>query len=253
MSYAIMRCKKLRGHGSVAASLQHCYRERPTHNADPERTASNEHYEAVKTTQAMGRLRALLPEKHRKDAVLTVEYMMTASPEWWQSATKDEQAAFFERSLQWLKDKYGAQNVFAATVHRDETTPHLSAYVVPVTADGRLSAKDYIGNRSKMQRDQSTFAAAVADLGLERGIEGSKASHVTIKEYYARAKAAVREIPVPEVPEPSLAALQPEGVRQGSPKSHVSGGVAVHQGAGSKGGSAANRAAKSQGSPPDAR
>ena len=58
----------------------------------------------------------------------------------------------------------------AAVVHRDEATPHLSAFVVPLTQDGRLSAKEFIGGRSKMRDDQSTYAESVKKLGLERGI-----------------------------------------------------------------------------------
>ena len=82
MAYAIMRAKKLANMGSVAASMQHCYRERNTHNADQERTPDNQHLVAKSTDEAMGKLRALLPEKRRKDAVLAVEYVMTASLEW---------------------------------------------------------------------------------------------------------------------------------------------------------------------------
>ncbi|MFW8412462.1 plasmid recombination protein, partial [Klebsiella pneumoniae] len=95
-AYAIMRCKKLATMGSVAAALQHCYRERETPNADAERTPDNEHRAATSTDAAMGRLRELLPEKRRKDAVLAVEYVMTASPEWWAKATPQQQAAFFD-------------------------------------------------------------------------------------------------------------------------------------------------------------
>ena len=87
MAYAIMRAKKLANIGSVAASMQHCYRERETHNADKERTPDNQHLGAKNTDEAMGKLRALLPEKRRKDAVLAVEYVMTASPEWFAKAT----------------------------------------------------------------------------------------------------------------------------------------------------------------------
>ncbi|MEY4592738.1 MAG: hypothetical protein RIR18_1633, partial [Pseudomonadota bacterium] len=92
MSFAIMRCKKLKGMGSVASSLQHCYRERETTNADAEKTPSNQHYVAGSTDEAMGNLRDRLPEKYRKDAVLAVEYMMTASPEWWEKASAQQQA-----------------------------------------------------------------------------------------------------------------------------------------------------------------
>ena len=185
MAFAIMRAKKLNSMGSVAASLQHCYRDRHTPNADAERTPDNEHQAAKSTDEAMGRLRELLPEKRRKDAVLAVEYVLTASPEWWDKATAAQQTDFFEQSKKWLAEKYGAQNVIVASIHRDETSPHLSAFVVPMTADGRLSAKDYIGNRQKMTADQTKFAKAVEHLGLERGLERSRATHTSIKQHYA--------------------------------------------------------------------
>lgn len=186
MAYAIMRCKKLVSMGSCAASLQHCFRERDTPNADKQKTPENEHKLAASTDEAMGRLRELLPEKRRKDAVLAVEYVMTASPSWWAEASKQQQKDFFDKAQSWLAQKYGAENIFAATVHRDEKTPHLSAFVVPITKDGRLSAKEFIGNRAKMTQDQTDFAKQVYDLGLLRGIEKSQAKHQTIKNFYAQ-------------------------------------------------------------------
>lgn len=185
MAFAIMRAKKLNSMGSVAASLQHCYRDRDTPNANQARTADNEHHAAQSTDEAMGKLRDLLPDKRRKDAVLAVEYVMTASPEWWETATAAQQADFFEQSKDWLAKKYGAENIVTASIHRDETSPHLSAFVVPMTADGRLSAKEFIGNRSKMTADQTSFAKAVQHLGLERGIQRSRATHTSIKQHYA--------------------------------------------------------------------
>jgi hypothetical protein len=192
--FAIMRCKKLASMGSVAGALRHCYRERETPNADPERTPTNEHAAATSTDQAMGRMRALLPEKRRRDAVLAVEYLMTASPEWWQEASRKQQDEFFRRSRQWLADKYGADRVVTSTIHRDETSPHLSAFVVPLTRDGRLSAREFVGGRQKMRDDQTSYAAAVADLGLSRGIEGSRARHQSIRDYYAALKQPVADL-----------------------------------------------------------
>ena len=187
-----MRAKKLANMGSVAASMQHCYRERDTHNADQERTPDNQHLVAKSTDEAMGKLRVLLPEKRRKDAVLAVEYVMTASPEWFAQATPEQEKAFFQRSLQWLADKYGADRIVTASIHRDEATPHLSAFVVPLTQDKRLSAKEFIGSRDKMRADQTSYAGRVADLGLERGIEGSKATHQTIQQHYAAIQQGVK-------------------------------------------------------------
>lgn len=173
-NYAIMRCKKLGSMGNVAASLKHAFRERDTPNADSGRTPDNEHRAAHSTAEAMGRLRELLPEKRRKDAVLVVEYVMTASPDWWKQASPRDQAAFFDQAQGWLAAKYGADRIITATVHRDETSPHLSAFVVPLTKDGRLSAKEFIGNKAQMQADQTAFAAAVRGLGLERGTRAAK-------------------------------------------------------------------------------
>lgn len=210
MAFAIMRAKKLNSMGTVAAALQHCYRDRETPNADQERTPDNEHMAATSTDQAMGRLRELLPEKRRKDAVLAVEYVMTASPEWWTKADQEQQADFFDQAHKWLADKYGADRIITATIHRDETSPHLSAFVVPLTQDGRLSAKEFIGNRSKMTADQTSFAKAVEHLGLERGIERSRATHTSIKQHYAAIeRAAVGHVTI------SPEAVKPQVIKKG--------------------------------------
>lgn len=205
MAYAIMRSRKLSSLGSAAASLKHNFRERETPNADQERTPENAHLVADSTDQAMGKLRELLPEKRRKDAVVAIEYVCTASPDWWKKATPEQQATFFQRSVDWLADKYGRDRIITATIHRDETSPHLAAYVVPLTKDGRLTAKEFIGNRTQMSADQTSFAARVADLGLERGIEGSKAKHQTIKDFYAQLEKPIREVTIsPEAVSPAL-------------------------------------------------
>ena len=116
----------------------------------------------------------------------------------------------FARSEQWLEKKYGKDRVVAAVVHRDEATPHLSAFVVPLTQDGRLSAKEFIGGRSKMRDDQSTYAESVKKLGLERGIEGSRATHQTVQHYYESINRGTRS-QVSISPE----ALEPRVLRKG--------------------------------------
>lgn len=184
MSFAIFRLQKLKTLGNIAGSLSHNYRTRSTPNADASRTDDNEHTlhsaEAVKTA-----IEARLPDKRRKDAVLCIEHLITASPQWSGWGTGQE-AAFFEKSKKWLIDKYGAENVIATSIHRDETTPHLVAYVVPIDTTGRLNAKKFIGGtRHVLSQMQTDFAATVADLGLSRGLEGSKAEHTTIKKYYS--------------------------------------------------------------------
>ena len=53
-----------------------------------------------------------------------------------------------------------------------------------LTKKGKLNCKDFLGGRAKLNKMQTDFAKTVADLGLTRGKEGSKAKHTSIKEYY---------------------------------------------------------------------
>lgn len=191
MAFAIMRCSKLKSAGNIGAALEHCFRERETPNADSELTSNNIHYYAANKTDALRLMRQRLPEKRRKDAVLLIEYMMTASPEFWKNADDFKKERFFKLSLNWLKNKYGEKNIIVATVHNDETSPHLSVFVVPVTQDGRLSAKDFIGNKTQMSADQTGYWQKVAGLGLQRGIEGSRAKHTTIRQFYTQMQKTV--------------------------------------------------------------
>ena len=106
------------------------------------------------------------------------------SPDWSGLGTEKE-ADFFKRSLEWLKQRHGAENVISTSIHRDETTPHLVAYVVPIDLEGKLNAREFLGGRSKLSKMQTDFYNEVKHLGLERGLEGSKAEHTTIKDFYA--------------------------------------------------------------------
>jgi len=186
MSFAILRIQKLKSFADVGGSLSHNYRNRETLNADSDRTHLNEH-ELDTNEKCMTAIRDRIPEKRRKDAVLCIEHLITASPDWPGWGTSKE-AEFFEQSKKWLENKYGKKNVVSTTIHRDETTPHLVAYVVPVDEEtGRLNAKKFIGgSRHTLSQMQTDFAVEVKELGLERGIQGSKAKHTSIKEYYEK-------------------------------------------------------------------
>ena len=101
--------------------------------------------------------------------------MITASPEW-QGWSDDRQNEYFKQAVDWLEQRHGKHNVVATSIHRDETTPHLIAYVVPLDQDtGRLNAKKFfLGSKAKLAEMQSSFSDHVKNLGLERGVEGLK-------------------------------------------------------------------------------
>ena len=204
MSFAILRTAKLKSFGEIGGSLSHNYRDRPTPNANPQQTHNNEH-SLSSADLVMTAIKNKLPEKRRKDAVLCVEYLIPASPDWIGWSKSDEQK-YFEDAKKWLEDRHGQDNVIATTIHRDESTPHMIAYVVPLV-DGKLNAKKFLGGRDKLSKMQTDFADKVGrSVGLVRGLEGSKAEHQTIKQYYSNINTAVKISPdiVLDVPEKRL-------------------------------------------------
>lgn len=208
MPYAILRTAKLTSLGSVGGSAQHNFRERDTPNADPERTALNRTSGAQSSKELVAGVKARLAtqDKVRKNAVLAVEYFVGASPEWFSQADPKQREAYFDQAEKWLKERHGAENVIAVTRQYDETSPHVCAYVVPIDPKGKLNCSHFLDGREKLTQMQTDFADKVGrQFGLERGIEGSKAKHKTIKQYYAEIQSPVREVTIsPESVQPKV-------------------------------------------------
>jgi hypothetical protein len=158
----------------------------------PERLHLNTH-DMASADEVKAAIAARLPEKRRSDAVLCVEYFIGASPDYF-DGTDPKGERYFASAVEWLKERHGADNVVATSVHHDETSPHLVAYVVPLDQDGKLNAKAFLGGRDKLSAMQTDFAQAVGVHGLERGIEGSRAKHQSIKQYYAAIEQGTRQL-----------------------------------------------------------
>ena len=108
---------------------------------------------------------------------------------------------WIEVNLKWLHETFGKENVVSCVLHMDEKTPHLHATIVPIvtaerqrreregerkynTKSGpRLSADDVL-KRAKLREYQNTYAAAMSEFGLKRGIVGSTARHIATSTHY---------------------------------------------------------------------
>ncbi|PBG46524.1 MobV family relaxase, partial [Clostridioides difficile] len=103
---------------------------------------------------------------------------MTSDNETMDTLRADSQREFCQDSVKWFCDRYGADRGLNATVHMDETTPHLHIGVMPITPDGRLSAKA-IFTKTEMKAIQTECARDVGEkYGLERGVEGAERTHL---------------------------------------------------------------------------
>ena len=112
----------------------------------------------------------------RKDSVRLVETLITASPEFFHGKSDPEVRAYFERALEFMKTKQAPNTFVSAVVHMDEKTPHMHLCFVPITEDGRLSAKDIVGNKKKLTQWQDEYWSYMVKKypDLERGESASE-------------------------------------------------------------------------------
>ncbi len=195
-TFAVLHTKKLKTTGEIGGLGKHNERERDTPNADPERLALNERLAG--SGDWMADVQALLDtqERIRKNAILAISNLLSASRDWFEAASPAQVEAWRDRSMAWLRETYGAENVVAAVLHRDETTLHIQAMVVPIDERGKLNASHWLDGPAKMSALQDSYARAVEDLGLTRGVQGSKATHQELQEWYAKVQ---QPTPAPEI------------------------------------------------------
>lgn len=124
----------------------------------------------------------------RSNSVLALDTLYTASSEFFQGKTNEENDTFFRDCLKFHERHFG--HIISAVIHYDETTPHLHVISVPLTQDDRLSARDVIGNKAKMSKAQDEFFEQVGKgYGLERGIHmdgQEKKKHISAQEHELR-------------------------------------------------------------------
>lgn len=243
MRYQILRTRKLSSYGSLHASGQHTWRERSTPNADPLRTRDNRDLRPVSSAPALVaavRSRVELAEYKAQKPVLCIEYLVTASPQAFARHAKGKGLAddsdYFRDALAYLESLHGQQNIVAANIQLDETTPHMVVYAVPLVdaaakirkrsvivgtnPDGtkrreirqyaepgsiRLSAAHFLDGKAKLSKLQTNFHSAVArKYGLDRGLVGSQAKHARVKRFYALVAGDAPSVPKPALPQPGL-------------------------------------------------
>ena len=93
----------------------------------------------------------------RSDSVRVVEALITASPEFFKGKKHAEIKAYFTHAMEFIQKHQNPNTIISAVVHMDEKTPHMHLCFVPLTEDGRLSAKEIVGNKKKLTWWQDEF------------------------------------------------------------------------------------------------
>lgn len=211
MGYAVLHLDKTSGTDSAMSA--HIERTIAPKNADPERTHLNR--ELIKFPDSVrNRTEAIqhrlenagLQRKIGKNQVQAIRILLTGSPEEMQRILTDGKLSeWCDDNLCWLGETYGKENIVSAVLHLDESTPHIHATLVPIVTTERRKKKsekqvkkqyrkknpnaprlsaDDVMTRIKLKEYQDTYALAMSKYGLQRGIDGSEARHISTSQYY---------------------------------------------------------------------
>lgn len=202
--FAVFRMDKGKGAGGGLSNhidrvpgMEHTYKR-----ADPKRKKFNVEY--IKKYHGMSLPNAVntriengytTQRKIRKTAVKYVATILSGSHERMIEISKDKNLfmKWIKANANFMKEEVGEENIVRFTLHMDEKTPHIHCVFVPLTKDGRLSAKEVMGNRKVFLERQNRYALKMVEFGLQRGVS-SKRKHTTTEEYYKSLEQAIEEI-----------------------------------------------------------
>ena len=212
MGFVVLHIQKPKGND--ARTTAHIERTVQPGNADPERRELNKEFidfpDGVENrTQAIQHRieHAGITRKIRKNQVRALQVMLSGTPEDMLRLQNEGRIdGWCQSNIEWLQDTFGKENVVSAVLHMDEKTPHIHATVVPIVTGERRKAKqeenngkkkyrkkpkdtvrlcaDDVMTRDNLERFQDTYAEKMRKYGLERGIKGSDARHISTPQYY---------------------------------------------------------------------
>ena len=201
MSMIVARMQKMKAENLVGIG-NHNQRKTKNHsNPDIDTSLSKLNYDLVDRTQNYKTdIENFINENKtttravRKDAVLVNEWIISSDKDFFDNLTESEIENFFERSKDYFAEKFGEKNIRYATVHLDESTPHMHMGIVPFDKDNKLSAKR-VFNRQALRDVQEELPSYLQELGfeIERGQKGSERKNLTVPEF-KKLKEEEREI-----------------------------------------------------------
>ena len=199
MAYAVLHSEKGKsGSGGIGNHIDRKKgMEHTFPHADPSRLEQNRVYKVYQDRHSLSLPDAInqrLKEGYkgkkaiRKDAVKFTTHVLTGSHEKMIEIFKDK-----ERAKEWVRanhsfvsEEFGEENIVRFNLHLDEKTPHIHVVTIPLTKDGRLSAREVFGNKSDMQKRQDRYANKMKPFELQRGERRTGIKHEDAREYYSR-------------------------------------------------------------------
>ena len=213
MAFAIIRTKRIREH-QINQVFMHNLRInlKFAKHADPTKTDDNEVLiDQWGLSAGLGGFAEKWDEGIKKtgvqvgknNTVKMLEFMLTASPEFFKTATPNQIKLWEKKQVEWAKKEFG-ENLKFMVLHKDEKTPHIHLCILPAVKKVHkyknqkgeffkekytLSPNDF--NPKYLAELQTRYAEANKGFDLKRGLKRSKANHKTLKEYYENIEKAM--------------------------------------------------------------
>lgn len=212
MGYAVLHLEKAKGTDSRMSA----HIERTVHPKNADRTRTHLNRELVQFPEGVrNRTQAIahrietagIRRKVSANQVKAIRILLTGSnKDMKQMEAEGRIEDWCNDSLKWIRETYGEQNLVSAVLHMDEKTPHIHATVIPIVTgerrkagqeeqngkkkyrkknpqDVRLCADDVMA-RHRLKHYQDTYAQAMNKYGLQRGVDGSLAKHISTMQHY---------------------------------------------------------------------
>ena len=192
MSYMVARMQKMKA-VNLGGAYRHNERIFENHsNKDIDTSRSHLNYELTERDRELSyksQIEDYINENKvseraiRKDAVLCDEWIITSDKTFFEKLDQEKTRDFFETAKNYFAENYGEENIAYASVHLDESTPHMHMGVVPFE-NGKLSSKAMF-DREELKKIQDELPKYMNEHGfdLQRGELNSEAKHKTVAEF----------------------------------------------------------------------
>lgn len=192
MSYQQLHAGKVKLNGLAGIRHHLLDRERVKTNPDIDLSRSNLNHsiEDLSPDNLIGNVRQRIKQLHLKhkpriDAVGLEDIVVGASADFMLQLSAEKREQYFADALHFFQDRYSKENVMYCQCHMDESNPHIHIGIVPVTSDGRLSARDVFSPLS-LEELQTDFHLTVSQkYGLKRGEHHAK-TYLELNQFKAK-------------------------------------------------------------------
>lgn len=206
MNNNILRTAKVKSRGQITQACEHNFRLREQHNIDENKSHQNQilvnslGVDISKANNLQERLTEhynSLGIKERSDNVLMMEFVVSASPEWFHGKKNGEVLQWANHQTDFFKNKFGDQ-LKMGVLHLDEKTPHIHFMIGTEmklvkrykNQKGEFFKETWSLNAKRYDKKflislHTEHAEHNKNLGLKRGVKGSMRKHTELKEFYS--------------------------------------------------------------------